>query len=98
MDGKHGWYSGRCRPPAINDVQELKDSFGGKEAATAPWSDLWNGGLVCAFEFVRRRHGFASPHDLSRSNSTHSKDLPVITDSGTDTACLLFVIVSSSHL
>jgi hypothetical protein len=92
MDGKHGWYSGsRCRPPLINDVQQLKDSFGGKEA-TAPWSDLWTGGLVCAFEFVRHRgHGFASPHDLSRSNSSQSKDLPVITDSGTD-----ILLVSSS--
>ena len=93
MDGKHGWYSGsRWRPPAaINDVQQLNNSFG---ACTAPWSDLWTGGLVCAFEFVRRRgHGFASPPvDLSRSNSSQSKDLPVITDSGTHT-CLLFAIV-----
>lgn len=30
MDGKHGWYGGRRRPPAMNDVQQLKGSFGSK--------------------------------------------------------------------
>ncbi|KAJ1284180.1 hypothetical protein BS78_03G185500, partial [Paspalum vaginatum] len=76
----HGWCSGSCRRPAGNDVQQLKHSFGAKDAAAAPRSDLWTGGLVCAFEFVRG-HGLASPPDLSRSNSSRSKDLPVILDS-----------------
>ncbi|WVZ69822.1 hypothetical protein U9M48_018550 [Paspalum notatum var. saurae] len=84
LDGERGWCSGSCRRPAVNDVQQLKHSFGAKDAAAAPWSDLWTGGLVCAFEFVRG-HGQASPRppDFSRSNSSQSKDLPVIKDSKT---------------
>ncbi|OEL21334.1 hypothetical protein BAE44_0017646 [Dichanthelium oligosanthes] len=78
MDGEVRWH-GSCRP-AVNDARQLiRHSFGAKEAA-APGSDLWTGGLVCAFELVRG-HAFASPPDLSRNNSSQLKDLPVVMDS-----------------
>ncbi|TVT97104.1 hypothetical protein EJB05_57661, partial [Eragrostis curvula] len=54
-------------------MQELKHSFDvAKEAP--PSSELWTGGLICAFEFVRGR-GLASPTGLSRNSSVQSKDL-----------------------
>ncbi|TVU34442.1 hypothetical protein EJB05_16274, partial [Eragrostis curvula] len=47
------------------NMQELKHSFDvAKEAS--PSSELWTGGLICAFEFVR---------GLSRNSSVQSKDL-----------------------
>ncbi|TVU34444.1 hypothetical protein EJB05_16276, partial [Eragrostis curvula] len=55
------------------NMQELKHSFDvAKEAS--PSSELWTGGLICAFEFVRSR-GLASPTGLSRNSSVQSKDL-----------------------
>ncbi|TVU34451.1 hypothetical protein EJB05_16284, partial [Eragrostis curvula] len=46
-----------------------------REVVTAsPSSELWTGGLICAFEFVRGC-GLASPADLSRNSSVQSKDL-----------------------
>lgn len=74
MDGKPRWYGG-C--PGNDRQQELRHSFGAKEAS--PSSDLWTDGLVCSFDFeFVRGHGFPSPANLSRNNSSQSKDLPVI--------------------
>lgn len=72
MGGEARWY-GSC--PGNDRQQEVRHSFGAKESS--PWSDLWTGGLVCAFEFVRG-HSFPSPVNLSRNNSSQSKDLPVM--------------------
>lgn len=70
MDGEprwHGSFPGNVR-------KELIHSLGRSTKEASPPSDLWTGGLVCAFEFVRG-HGLASPPNLSRNNSSqYSKD------------------------
>ncbi|KAL6614979.1 hypothetical protein ACP70R_037249 [Stipagrostis hirtigluma subsp. patula] len=75
MEGEAGWRSSSCRPARANDddVQQLKHSLDAAKDAP-PWSsELWTGGLVCAFEFVR------GPLNASRtsSSSSQSKDLTV---------------------
>ncbi|KAI5000819.1 hypothetical protein ZWY2020_010778 [Hordeum vulgare] len=65
MDGEQRWHN--SFPGNVR--KELIHSLGTSSKETSPPSDLWTGGLVCAFEFVRG-HGFASPANLSRSNSS----------------------------
>uniref|UniRef100_A0ACD5VZ57 Uncharacterized protein n=3 Tax=Avena sativa TaxID=4498 RepID=A0ACD5VZ57_AVESA len=68
MDGWHNKLPGNCR-------KELMHNLAGCPKEASPLPELWTGGLVCAFEFVRG-HGFASPPNLSRNNSSqYPKDL-----------------------
>uniref|UniRef100_A0A8R7PT78 Zinc transport protein ZntB n=1 Tax=Triticum urartu TaxID=4572 RepID=A0A8R7PT78_TRIUA len=70
MDGEPRWHNSF----PSNVRKELIHSLGSSTKEASPQSDLWTGGLVCAFEFVRG-HGFASPPNLSRNNSSqYSKD------------------------
>ncbi|VAH61521.1 unnamed protein product [Triticum turgidum subsp. durum] len=70
MDGEPRWHN--SFPGNVR--KELIHSLGSSTKEASPQSDLWTGGLVCAFEFVRG-HGFASPPNLSRNNSSqYSKD------------------------
>ncbi|KAM3349813.1 hypothetical protein ACQJBY_022591 [Aegilops geniculata] len=70
MEGEPLWH--RSFPGNVR--KELIHSLGSSTKEASPQSDLWTRGLVCAFEFVRG-HGFASPPNLSRNNSSqYSKD------------------------
>jgi hypothetical protein len=70
MDGWHNSFPGNGRKELMHIL-----GVGGGAKEASPLADLWTGGLVCAFEFVRG-HGFASPPNLSRNNSSqYPKDL-----------------------
>lgn len=70
MDGWHNSFAGNGRKELVHSL-----GVGGGAKEASPLPDLWTGGLVCALEFVRG-HGFGSPPNLSRNNSSqYPKDL-----------------------
>ncbi|KAL6882051.1 hypothetical protein ACP4OV_011523 [Aristida adscensionis] len=86
MDGEPGWRSSGFRPArcSSDDMQQLKHSLDAAKDAP-PWSsELWTGGLICAFEFVRGHGGFAGSRlnasTRTSSSSSQSKELPVAMD------------------